>query len=75
MFFDQEPVRASAGALRRACLLYKLSKINRMASEYRPKNTCLFLGRGRTYNRRLFMARHTFRRMMRFGLIPGMQKP
>jgi len=38
------------------------------------KNYCYYIGRSRSYNRNLFMARHTFRKFARFGMLPGFIK-
>lgn len=35
------------------------------------KNYCHFIGRGRSLNRKFFIARHTLRKFIRFGIIPG----
>lgn len=38
------------------------------------KNFCFFVGRGRSVSRDFYMARHTFRKFARFGLLPGIIK-
>lgn len=38
------------------------------------KNFCLFLGHGRTYNRKLHISRQAVRKLMKTGLISGLQK-
>ena len=40
----------------------------------KPKNFCLILGRGRTYNRKLFISRQACRKLLKTGLISGFQK-
>jgi len=40
----------------------------------KPKNFCLFLGKGRTYNRKLFISRQSVRKLMKSGLLSGLQK-
>jgi ribosomal protein S14 len=44
----------------------------RSLSKY--KNFCLFSGRGRTYSRDLFIARHNLRKLVSVGLMPGLIK-
>jgi len=61
-------------ALRKLQLQYKISKLNRMSFDYKSKNSCFFLGKGRTFNRHLYMSRHTLRKMVRFGIISGLRK-
>jgi len=39
-----------------------------------PKNFCLFLGKNRTYNRKLFISRQATRKLMKTGFISGLQK-
>ena len=41
---------------------------------YKPKNFCLFLGKGRTYNRKYFISRQILRKLVKTGLISGLQK-
>ena len=38
------------------------------------KNYCLFVGRPRSVSSRLFLARHTFRKFLRVGLLSGFTK-
>jgi len=40
----------------------------------KPKNFCLFLGNGHTYNRKLFISRQSTRKLMKSGLLSGLQK-
>jgi ribosomal protein S14 len=40
----------------------------------KPKNFCLYLGQNRTYNRKLFISRQAMRKLMKTGLISGLQK-
>lgn len=58
----------------RSQLNYKLSRLNRNSRLYKPKNFCLYLGAGRTYNRKMLISRQTFRKLVRFGVIAGLQK-
>lgn len=55
-------------------LNYKLSTINARGSISKQKNYCYYIGRSRSFNRDLFMARHTFRKFARFGMLPGFVK-
>lgn len=55
-------------------LNYKLSTINIRGSISKQKNYCYYIGRSRSFNRDLFMARHTFRKFARFGMLPGFVK-
>ena len=48
--------------------------INNFKGQSMAKNFCLFLGKGRTYNRKLFISRQTVRKLMKTGLISGLQK-
>jgi len=47
---------------------------NTFNSITKPKNFCLFLGKGRTYNRKLFISRQSIRKLMKSGLLSGLQK-
>lgn len=38
------------------------------------KLRCIFVGRGRSTSQELFMARHTFRKFLRLGMLPGFIK-
>jgi len=51
-------------------------KINltKMRSLAKYKNFCLFSGKGRTYNRTLFIARHQTRKLINIGALPGISK-
>lgn len=55
-------------------LQYKISDINSRGSISKQKNYCYYIGRSRSFNRDLFMARHTFRKFARFGMLPGFVK-
>ncbi len=48
--------------------------INNFKGQFITKNFCLFLGKGRTYNRKLFISRQIVRKLMKTGLISGLQK-
>jgi len=50
---------------------YKLSAFKGRAL---AKNFCLFLGQGQTYNRKLFISRQAVRKLVKTGLISGLQK-
>jgi ribosomal protein S14 len=52
----------------------KLNEIDTRASISKQKNYCYYIGRSRSINRNLFMARHTFRKFARFGMLPGFIK-
>lgn len=47
---------------------------NKMQSLVKYKNYCLLSGRGRTYNRSLYIARHNMRKLVGIGLISGLIK-
>jgi ribosomal protein S14 len=55
-------------------LQYKISNMNSRGSISKQKNYCYYIGRSRSFNRDLFMARHTFRKFARFGMLPGFVK-
>jgi len=55
-------------------LQYKLANIDHRGSISKQKNYCYYIGRSRSFNRDLFMARHTFRKFARFGMLPGFVK-
>jgi len=40
----------------------------------KSKNYCYYVGRARSVNRRMFMARHMFRKFARYGMLPGFIK-
>ena len=44
------------------------------SSKSRTKNYCHYVGRSRSVNRKMFMARHMFRKFARFGMLPGFIK-
>lgn len=56
----------------------KIAAKKAMLSEKRSltkyKNFCLFSGRGRTYNRILFIARHHVRKLINIGALAGVSK-
>jgi ribosomal protein S14 len=58
----------------RAKLNKKVSLLNKKSSQSKPKNFCLVLGRGRTYNRKVFLSRQIFRKLVRYGLLSGIIK-
>lgn len=55
-------------------LQYKIANTNNRGSISKQKNYCYYIGRSRSFNRDLFMARHTFRKFARFGMLPGFVK-
>lgn len=50
---------------------YSFSAFNSLT---KPKNFCLLLGKGRTYNRKLLISRQSVRKLMKSGLLSGLQK-
>jgi len=44
---------------------------NRRSAINKLKNTCVFVGHSRAIHRKLYMTRHTLRRFVRFGHLPG----
>jgi len=50
------------------------NKTNKTASLAKYKNFCLVSGRGRTYSRSLYMARHNMRKLVGLGVISGLNK-
>jgi len=73
-FLSKKSRRDANLALSKRTLLLqsKLSVLNRMHAYSRSKNTCLFSGKGRTFNRSLFVSRQMLRYLTRFGLISGL---
>lgn len=55
-------------------IINKLQGANKTASMTRYKNFCLVSGRGRTYNRSLYLARHNMRKLVGLGVISGLNK-
>jgi len=55
-------------------LNYKLHAANKVGSLSKYKNYCLLSGRGRTYSRSLYIARHNMRKLVGIGLISGLIK-
>lgn len=52
----------------------KLQGHNKIKALCRYKNYCSFTGRARTFNRILYMARHSVRKLAGIGLISGLKK-
>lgn len=50
----------------------KTYKLGRRYSLSRSKNSCIFSGKGSTFNRFLFVSRQTLRGLTRFGLVSGL---
>ena len=48
--------------------------LDKTTSLAKYKNFCLVSGRGRTYSRSLYMARHNVRKLVGLGLISGLNK-
>ena len=71
-FFDQRIV--GSASVYRSQLQHKISKLDAKSALSKPKNFCLFLGKGSTYNRKLFISRQIFRKLVGTGLISGLQK-
>jgi ribosomal protein S14 len=57
-----------------ASVQVKLEAQNKRASYAKLKNYCHYVGRSRSVNRKMFMARHVFRKFARFGMLPGFVK-
>jgi ribosomal protein S14 len=55
-------------------LQHKLWQLNKRSSVSKTRNYCHYIGRSRGLTRKLFMARHTFRKFARFGMLPGFVK-
>jgi len=52
----------------------KLDSINKKFPKNKPKNFCLIVGRNRAYNQKLFMSRHSLRRLLRDNHLAGLIK-
>ena len=48
--------------------------IDRRGAAPKLKSRCIFVGRGRATSQEMFMTRHTFRRFLKLGLLPGFTK-
>ena len=55
-------------------LQYRIWELDKRAATPKLKNYCHYIGRSRSVNRKLFMARHMFRKFARFGMLPGFIK-
>lgn len=55
-------------------LQHQIWHINKRSSISKTRNYCHYIGRSRGLTRKLFMARHTFRKFARFGMLPGFVK-
>jgi len=51
----------------------KFAYINKKHSKSKPKNFCLLLGKCRTYNRKIFISRQIFRKLLRTNALSGFQ--
>lgn len=75
LFYDQnQQLAQKLNNSYRTELQYKIANINDRSSISKQKNYCYYIGRSRSFNRDLFMARHTFRKFARFGMLPGFVK-
>lgn len=50
-----------------------LFSLNKKSALSKPKNFCLFSGKGRSHNRKLFISRQIFRKLIRLNAIVGLQ--
>jgi len=55
-------------------LQHQMWQLNKRSSISKTRNYCHYIGRSRGLTRKLFMARHTFRKFARFGMLPGFVK-
>lgn len=55
-------------------LQFKVWGLNKRSTVSKLRNYCHYIGRSRGLTRKLFMARHTFRKFARFGMLPGFVK-
>lgn len=55
-------------------LQHKIWQMDKRSSSSKLRNYCHYIGRSRGLTRKLFMARHTFRKFARFGMLPGFVK-
>lgn len=55
-------------------LHYQIWSLDKRAAISKTRNYCHYIGRSRSVNRKLYMARHTFRKFARFGMLPGLIK-
>jgi ribosomal protein S14 len=55
-------------------LFSKIFGVDKFSHKSKSKNLCYYVGRGRSFNRKLYMARHTIRKFARFGMLPGFIK-
>lgn len=55
-------------------LQHQIWYLNKRSSISKTRNYCHYIGRSRGLTRKLFMARHTFRKFARFGMLPGFVK-
>lgn len=54
--------------------LVNSQKLLKKSSKSYIKNYCFYVGRSRSTNRKVYMARHVFRKFARFGMLPGFMK-
>jgi ribosomal protein S14 len=55
-------------------LQHRIWYMDKRSSISKLRNYCHYIGRSRGLTRKLFMARHTFRKFARFGMLPGFVK-
>lgn len=53
-------------------LQHRIFKLHKLHSLSKSKNSCLFIGKSRTYNRQLFVSRQTLRALTRVGAVSGL---
>lgn len=69
IFSEQDP---SSVVRRRDTLTYRAYKLGRHHALATSKNSCIFSGKGSTFNRFLYVSRQTLRNLTRFGLVSGL---
>lgn len=75
LFYDQNyKINKKLNNSYKTEIQHKISNINNRASISKQKNYCYYIGRSKSFNNDLFMARHTFRKFARFGMLPGFIK-
>ena len=52
----------------------QLYAINHLFGRSKPRNFCLYLGKGRTFNRKYHISRQIFRKLIKTGALLGLQK-
>jgi ribosomal protein S14 len=72
--FSKSVASGLANELEAELLTRQLHSLDHYVSVSRLKNSCFYVGRARSFNRSLFISRHTIRRFVRFGMLPGFIK-